>query len=313
MCVGVLYTIFTGMSPQKTSLRPQPSSRRAVEARYTDIDSLDFSMEPSLSEGIAELLQRGSGEHIESAQEFINGLQRAATQHGWQFPDYYTSFASSDARLQMRTGLQRLREATRTSRSARPLPRGADTGWHQPRPGRRAAALGRHAERDAESPGCALGCRPDDATRIRQQMGASPFRREADRSSAFLDVCRLVGVEMPADGKTEAGEVFVFEPTLKLSSGHGFADVYYENHFAIEYKTADKYRDLEAAYEQLLKYRENLKNPPLLVVTDFNHWEIHTNFSKTEKNAFTSSTIVKSPATPKNLLGFATCLTIRTV
>ena len=121
MCVGVLYTIFTGMSPQKTSLRPQPSSREAVEARYTDIDSLDFSMEPSLSEGITELLNRGAGERIESAREFVNGLQRAATQHGWQFPDYYTSSASGDARVQMRTGLNKLREGHENIRDARDL------------------------------------------------------------------------------------------------------------------------------------------------------------------------------------------------
>jgi len=121
MCVGVLYTIFTGMSPQKTSLRPQPSSRDAVERRYTDIDSLDFSMEPSLSDGIAELLQRGAGEQIESAREFVNGLQRAATELGWQFPDYYTSAASADARVQMRTGLSKLREGHENIRDARDL------------------------------------------------------------------------------------------------------------------------------------------------------------------------------------------------
>lgn len=121
MCVGVLYTIFTGMSPQKTSLRPQPSSRDAVERRYTDIDSLDFSMEPSLSESITELLQRGAGEQVESAREFINGLQRAATELGWQFPDYYTSGASGDARVQMRNGLSKLREGHENIRDARDL------------------------------------------------------------------------------------------------------------------------------------------------------------------------------------------------
>ena len=125
MCVGVLYTIFTGMSPQKGSLRPQPSSRDAVEARYTDIDSLDFSMEPSLSDGIAELLQRGASESIETVQEFINGLQRVATQHGWQFPDYYTSAASSEARIQLRAGLQRLRQGQENVREARDLFRDA--------------------------------------------------------------------------------------------------------------------------------------------------------------------------------------------
>ncbi|MCY4071181.1 MAG: N-6 DNA methylase [Chloroflexi bacterium] len=103
----------------------------------------------------------------------------------------------------------------------------------------------------------------------------------------FLDVCKLVGVEMPGgDGRTDAGEIFVFEQSLKKAASHGFADVYYEGHFAIEYKSPDKYKDLNAAYQQLLQYRENLNNPPLLVVTDINHWEIHTNFPNTQKRVY---------------------------
>lgn len=103
----------------------------------------------------------------------------------------------------------------------------------------------------------------------------------------FLDVCKLVGVVMPTGaGLTQRGETFVFEQSLKGTTGHGFADVYYENHFAVEYKSPDKYADLNAAYEQLQRYRENLKNPPLLVVTDINHWEIHTNFPNTEKRVY---------------------------
>ena len=103
----------------------------------------------------------------------------------------------------------------------------------------------------------------------------------------FLDVCRLLGIEMPGgDGKTEAGETFVFEQPLQKASGYGRADVYYENHFAIEYKGAKKYPDLNAAYQQLLQYREYLNNPPLLVVTDINHWEIHTNFPNTQKRVY---------------------------
>ena len=121
LCVGVLYPIFTGMSPQMTALRPQPGNRDAVEARYSDIDQLDFSVEPQLSEGIAELLQRGASQHIDTLQEFVNGLQRVATQHGWQFPDYYTNAASREARAQMRAGLQRLRQGQEQVREARDL------------------------------------------------------------------------------------------------------------------------------------------------------------------------------------------------
>ncbi len=105
--------------------------------------------------------------------------------------------------------------------------------------------------------------------------------------SHFLDVCSLVGVDMPGgNGITDEGEHFVFEHLVNTSSGRGRADVFYENHFAIEYKTPDKYRDLQAAFEQLTDYKDALKNPPLLVVTDINNWEIHTNFVNTQNRPY---------------------------
>ena len=121
MCVGVLYTIFTGMSAQHASLRPQPSSLEEVEARYTDVKELDFTMEPTLSESLCELLQRSASMQIGSSQEFLNGLQRVAANHGWDFPNYYTSPASRDARDQMRAGLRRMREGQENIRTARDL------------------------------------------------------------------------------------------------------------------------------------------------------------------------------------------------
>ncbi len=58
--------------------------------------------------------------------------------------------------------------------------------------------------------------------------------------------------------------------------------------FAFEYK--GKHKDLTAAYSQLLLYREDLQNPPLLVVTDTDRFEVHTNFTGTVKkvHAFTN-------------------------
>lgn len=103
----------------------------------------------------------------------------------------------------------------------------------------------------------------------------------------FLDVCQLVGVEMPGDGRTTQGERFEFERALKKTGGGGgFADVYYENHFAIEYKTPGKYKDLQAAFEQLTEYKDALSNPPLLVVTDIERWEIHSNFINTQNRPY---------------------------
>jgi hypothetical protein len=52
-------------------------------------------------------------------------------------------------------------------------------------------------------------------------------------------------------------------------------------YFGWEYK--GKHKDLTAAYKQLLQYREDLENPPLLIVCDLDRFEIHTNFTGTIK------------------------------
>ncbi len=49
--------------------------------------------------------------------------------------------------------------------------------------------------------------------------------------------------------------------------------------FGWEYK--GKHKDLGAAYDQLLLYRDALANPPLLVVCDLDRIIVHTNFTKT--------------------------------
>ncbi|HYO88572.1 MAG TPA: hypothetical protein VER79_07975 [Candidatus Limnocylindrales bacterium] len=125
MCVGVLYSAFTGLSPQKASLRPQPGPASDVEQRYQEITTLDFGVEPSLSPALQKLLQRGAAMQIETMDEFITGLYEVAALHGWDFPGRYTNPASRDARTQMRTGLARLRRGEDSLREARDLFRDA--------------------------------------------------------------------------------------------------------------------------------------------------------------------------------------------
>jgi serine/threonine protein kinase len=121
LCVGVLYPIFTGLSPQKTMLRPQPSSRSEVEARYSDVTTLDFGAEPSLSGALQALLQRGAAMQIETVEEFLSEMRRVAALHGWDFPEDYTSPASRNARDQLRVGLRKLREGQERIREARDI------------------------------------------------------------------------------------------------------------------------------------------------------------------------------------------------
>lgn len=93
----------------------------------------------------------------------------------------------------------------------------------------------------------------------------------------FLDLCEVVGHGKPAELDPE-GDSFTFEKgAAKYGGGRGWADVWKRGFFAWEYKGRDK--DLSAAYDQLLRYREALENPPLLVVCDMDRLVVHTNFT----------------------------------
>ena len=122
---GILYPAFTGLSPVKTSLRPQPGNRQQVEDRYSDVMTLDFGVEPTLSTALVNLLQRGAAQQLETVDELAHQLQEVASLHGWDFPEYYTSPASRDARTQMRAGLKHLREGQASLREAREMFRDA--------------------------------------------------------------------------------------------------------------------------------------------------------------------------------------------
>lgn len=81
------------------------------------------------------------------------------------------------------------------------------------------------------------------------------------------------------------GDFYTFERKVnKVMGGKGFADVWKRGCFAWEYKR--KNRNLLEAYTQLLLYREDLENPPLLIVCDLHRFEIHTNFTGTPKRVY---------------------------
>ena len=119
LCVGVLYPIFTGLSPQKGSLMPQPASQAEVEKRYADVDDLDFGIEPSLSPGLQEIMQMGARREITTMDDFLSKLERVAQRHGWAFAGLHTQPALKQAREQMRKGLEQLRYGQESIRLAR--------------------------------------------------------------------------------------------------------------------------------------------------------------------------------------------------
>ncbi len=126
-----------------------------------------------------------------------------------------------------------------------------------------------------------------------------------ERSAAqehFLDLCALLGEPTPATADPD-GSFYTFEKgARKTAGGGGWADVWKRGSFGWEYK--GKRKDLTAAYQQLLQYREDLENPPLLVVCDLNRVEVHTNFTGTVKHvyAFDLADLQRNEPTPTCVL-----------
>lgn len=96
----------------------------------------------------------------------------------------------------------------------------------------------------------------------------------------FNDLCDLVGHGKPSE-LDPTGQSFCFEKgATKEGGGNGRADVWKSGFFGWEYK--GKKKDLEAAYAQLLLYRDQLENPPLLVVSDMDRIIVRTNYTGTK-------------------------------
>jgi hypothetical protein len=113
-----------------------------------------------------------------------------------------------------------------------------------------------------------------------QKWAASKGSERATAQEHFIDLCRMLGEETPNEADP-SNSFFAFEKGAKTLDGDGFADVWLKGHFAWEYK--GKHKDLQAAYKQVQTYREALDNPPLLVVCDLEQFEVHTNWTNTEK------------------------------
>ncbi len=130
--------------------------------------------------------------------------------------------------------------------------------------------------------------------------------------SHFDDLCRLLDQPTPNEADPSGTDFFCYQkrvvkdaelfelhesPDASEPEERGFADVWKKGCFGWEYK--GKKKNLDEAYKQLLRYREALENPPLLVVCDFDHYIIRTNFNGTvqETHEFTNDQIDR----PENL------------
>jgi len=112
----------------------------------------------------------------------------------------------------------------------------------------------------------------------------SKLSERAAAQSHFNQLCELLGEQTPTEADQD-GSTYTFEKgAKKAAGGDGFADVWKRGYFAWEYKR--KHKDLDEAYQQLLQYREDLENPPLLVVCDLDRFQVHTNYTNTLKQVF---------------------------
>ena len=100
---------------------------------------------------------------------------------------------------------------------------------------------------------------------------------KASSQSHFIDLCQMLGEPTPHEADP-TGSQYAFEKrVVKAGGGEVFAGVWKRDLFAWEYKGHDK--DLKAAYVQLLGYKDDLGNPPLLIVSDTHRIEITTTFN----------------------------------
>src|SRR5260221_9189881 len=163
---------------------------------------------------------------------------------------------------------------------------------------------------------------PGQTRRIRRAaMTTAEFKKKWSRYQGketaayqghFDDLCRLLGQPTPAEADPSGSDFFCFQkrvvkdaelfelhgtPDAGDPAERGFADVWKRGCFAWEYK--GKKKNLDEAYKQLLRYRESLLNPPLLVVCDFDRYIVKTNFNGTvqEVHEFTNAEIDR----PENL------------
>src|SRR5437870_510934 len=82
-------------------------------------------------------------------------------------------------------------------------------------------------------------------------------KESASSQEHFIDLCRMLGEQTPNEADP-TGEWYAFEKGAeKTGGGDGFADVWQRGFFGWEYK--GKHKDLDAAYGQLLQYREALE------------------------------------------------------
>jgi hypothetical protein len=116
------------------------------------------------------------------------------------------------------------------------------------------------------------------------------LNEKAVAQSHFAELCHLLGVPAPLDDAATQHSYRFEKPLAKTGGGAGFADVWHQDRFAVEYKSKGKYKTLREAYTQLQLYKEDLDNPPILIACDIATYEVHIVFTgyQTRVHTFTN-------------------------
>lgn len=121
-----------------------------------------------------------------------------------------------------------------------------------------------------------------------------------DAQPFFEDLCRLVHHPTPREADPEHAWFTYEYGASKTTGGEGWADVWKRGFFGWEAKGTHK--SLERAYAQLKMYADALQNPPLLVVSDLQTIEVHTNFTNCVKQVHRITVDSLSAPASRNLL-----------
>lgn len=125
---------------------------------------------------------------------------------------------------------------------------------------------------------------PLDLTSFAVKWQQTQLTEKSAYQQHFRDLCEALGVPHPTE-EDIVGTNYTFEKHVtKVGGGSGFADVWKRDAFAWEYKLPGG--DLNKAYKQLNEYHEDLENPPLLVVSDFKRFEVHTKFDSLRSRVY---------------------------
>lgn len=133
-----------------------------------------------------------------------------------------------------------------------------------------------------------------------EKWASNTLNEKAVAQTHFNELCALLDIPAPNDNPA-LQDVYRFEqPLAKSGGGAGFADVWHAGKFVWEYKSKGK--NLEDGYRQLLLYKDDLGNPPVLVVCDIERYILRIAYTGTPtiKYEFTNADLEN--ATTRELL-----------